>query len=223
MRIGKPKDKCLSDDEIACFVDGLAEPGLRKRVEDHLAHCSLCLHNVAELKRLVAPEGLSGLALPARARARAESIIADALRGVPQFDVVLALKSGICRLLETTGDLVAAGGPAAVPVRGGMPSGGRAARGEGEEAGKDLRVAKSLSGHLVTLELAAQGDEVVPGVAIVEEASAARPDGIKARIHSPEASETRYSRQGRIRFSGVRPGTYGIEIEDIGRIRLEVQ
>ena len=62
--------------------------------------------------------------LPARALARAESLVADAVRGVPQFDVVLALKSGICSLLETTGDLLAAGRSAPVAVRGSKPSGG---------------------------------------------------------------------------------------------------
>ena len=221
MRDSNSKDKCLRDEEIACYVDGLVAPGLRKRIEDHLERCGLCLHHVAEVKRLVAPEALFGAVLPAGALARAENLVAEAIRGVPQFDVVLALKSGICRLLETTGDLLAPGGQAPVAVRGGKCPGDASSAGTDGSAG--LKVAKRLSGYLVTLEVAAEGEGVVPRVGIVEETSSARPDGIKARLHSPETSETRYSRQGRISFSALKPGSYGIEIEEIGRIGLEIQ
>ena len=85
-------------------------------------------------------------------------------------------------------------------------------------------MAKRLSGYLVTLEVAAEGEEIIPRVGIVDEKSSAKPDGIKARLYSPGISETRYSaRQGRIEFSALKAGIYGIEIEEIGRIRLDIQ
>jgi hypothetical protein len=219
------REKCLSDDEVAGYVDGVVKPEIRKRIEDHLPHCSLCLHHVAELKQLVGSEATLPGVLPAQALARAESLIASETQAVPEFAIALALKSGICKLLETTGDLLAAGRLAPVALRGDRPQPGEssAESSGGKIDGPSLRVAKSLSGHLVTLELVAERETVLPKLVIVEETSSARPDGIKAKIYSPGTSETRYSRQGRITFSALKPGVYGIDIEEIGRVRLDIQ
>jgi anti-sigma factor RsiW len=211
MKEKNSREKCLSDDEVASYVDGVARPDERKRIEDHLVRCSFCLHNVAELKQLLLPETELAAGMPAEALARAESIIARHTQTLPEFDVTLALKNGICKLLETTGNLLLPGRFAPVAVRG------------EKQAGPNLRIAKSLSGYLVTLEFAAGKQEAVPKLTIVEEASSAKPDGIKAKLYSPGASETKYSRQGKMSFSALKPGVYGIEIEEVGKIRLDIQ
>ena len=215
------REKCLTDDEVASYVDGVVKPDLKKRIEDHLVRCNFCLHNVAEIKQLVGSgAGLPG-ALPAEALARAETLVAQHTQRAPQFDITLALKSGICKLLETTGDLLVPGRLAPVELRGekrstDRPSGDR-------RNSPSLKIAKSLSGYLVTLEFVAERQAVLPKLTIVEETSSGRPDGIKAKLYSPGASETRYSRRGRMSFPALKPGIYGIDIEEIGRIRLDIQ
>ena len=124
---------------------------------------------------------------------------------------MLALKSGICRILETTGQVLRPGRLAPVTVRG------------EKRTAPSPRVAKSLSGHLITLEMVTAGQGIEPRLAVAEEASGERPDGIKAKLRGPGASETKYTRAGKIAFSPVGPGAYRIEIEKIGRIRLEIQ
>jgi len=215
------KQRCLTDDEVTSYVDGVVKPDLRKRIEDHLVRCSFCLHNVAELKHLISSEAALPGDLPAEALARAEMLVAQHTGQAPQFDITLALKSGICKLLETTGDLLAPGRLAPVHLRGGKQS---ADRPSGDRPdGPGLKIAKSLSGYLVTLEFVTERQAVLPKLTIVEEASSGRPDGIKAKLYSPGASETRYSRQGRMSFSPLQPGVYGIDIEEIGKIRLDIQ
>jgi anti-sigma factor RsiW len=205
------KQRCLSDDEVAAYVDGVIPPDLRRKIEEHLDRCSLCLHNVAELKQLVASEAVLASSLPASALARAETLIAEEVNAIPQMDVILALKREACRILETTGRLLLPGRMAPVTVR------------RAEETSPTPRVAESMSGHLVTLELVAAKGAVEPRIAIVEEASSAAPDGIRAKLYAAGSSETKYSRAGRIRFSSIKPGDYTIDIEDIGRIRLAIQ
>jgi hypothetical protein len=216
-----PREKCLTDDEVASYVDGVVRPDLRKRIEDHLVRCSFCLHNVAEIKQLIGSEAALPGDLPAEALARAELLVAQHARQAPQFDITLALKNGICKVLETTGDLLAPGRLAPAHLRGEKHSTDRPS--DDRPDGSSLKIAKSLSGYLVTLEFVAERQIVLPKLTIVEETSSERPDGIKAKLYSPGASETRYSRQGRMSFSALQPGVYGIDIEEIGKVRLDIQ
>lgn len=214
MKSRESRSRCLSDDEVAAYVDGAIGSDLRKSIEEHLGLCRTCLHSVAELKHLVRA-ARAAEDLPAPVVARAESIVERELarRGevLPGFEVVLALKSGICRIIETTGKVLRPGRLAPVTVRG------------DERAAPSPRVAGSLSGHSVTLELVGDGQGVQPRLAIADEASGERPDGIKARLRGPGASQTKYTRGGKIGFSPVGPGAYRIEIERIGTIELAVQ
>jgi len=211
MKVKDQRGKCLTDDEVTSYVDGVVGSNLRKRIEDHLARCSFCLHNVAELKCLVAAESAAGAPLPEAAMARAAGLIARQAGSSSEFDITLAIRGGVCRLLETTGNLLLPVSLAPAPVRGER----RPAPG--------LRVAKSLSGYLVTLEMISGKQAVEPTVTIVEEASSAKPDGIKAKLYTPGAAETKYSRAGKMRFSALKPGAYRIDIEEIGTIRLDIQ
>jgi hypothetical protein len=204
-----PKARCLSDDEVAAYVDGMGGPGLRKRVEHHLARCNVCLHSVAEMKQLVGAEAAREALLPGEVLARAESLIAREMMP-PELELVAAVRSGICKIIETTGRLLTPGRLSPVQVRGGKTA-------------PTPKIAKSLSGYLVTLELVPGEQGVQPRLTLVEEVSSARPDGIKARLDSPEASETKYSRGGRLSFAALSPGAYRIEIEEIGRISLDIR
>ena len=207
----RPIGKCLSDEETTAYVDGIVSPEARCCIEDHLVTCSFCLHNVAELKELVCAQAGRDVAVPAEAMARAHASIAQRANVSPQFEITLALRRGLCRLLETTGELLLPGRLAPAAVRG------------EKQPGSNLRVAKSVSGYLVTVELVAAKDAVQPTVTITEETSSSRPDGIKAKLYSPGASETKYSRRGKFSFSLLARGLYGIEIEEIGKIRLDIQ
>lgn len=211
MRDGISRGRCLTDDEVAAYVDGAVKPGLRKRIEDHLLRCNSCLHGVAELKQILSPERMAEVALPAAARARAESIIELRTADVPEMAITLALKKGLCRILETTGNLLLPGNLAPAAVR------------SETQPCPSPRVAKSLSGYLVTLELVTRKQETLPRIWIVEESSSDRPDGIKAKSYTEGACETKYSRAGKVSFSPIKPGACLIEIEDIGRIRLDVR
>lgn len=205
------KDRCLTDDEITAYVDGVAEPPERERIEEHISRCGLCLHNVAELRQLVSSQHASPIPLPETLLARAEAIIDRHVGSSGEFDITTVLKEGICRILESTGSLLPPRRLTPVPVR-------RRHRGR-----ENPRLAKSLAGYLVTVELAAEKDGVVPKLTLTEEASSARPDGIKAKLYSPGACETKYSRNGKLAFAAVGRGFFRIDIEEIGTIGLEVK
>jgi hypothetical protein len=204
------KNRCLTDEEMTSYVDGVVGDTLRKRIEAHLAACPVCLHNVAELKELVSPEAELGRPVPESALARAESLIAIHTH-THDFDIVAVLKNGACRILETTGDLLSPRMPAAAPVRG------------SRSKEPNPRIARSLSGFLVTVELKARADEVRPALTIIEEATSDGPDGVKAQLSAAGTCETKYSHQGKADFSPVGPGFFRIDIEGIGSIDLEIR
>lgn len=205
------KNRCLTDEELTSYVDGVVGDGIRRKIEDHLADCPICLHNVAELKELVSPEAEMVKPPPSSAIARAESVIALHTHAHGEFDIVAVLKNGVCRILETTGDLLTPRLPSTAAVRG--------------RAGKALspRIARSLSGFLVTVELKARADEVRPALSIIEEATSVGPDGVKTQLCASGTCETKYSHEGRMTFSPITRGVFRIDIEGIGSIDLEIR
>jgi hypothetical protein len=204
------KDKCLTDEEIAAYVDGVADEGARKRIEEHLVRCAFCLHNVAELKQLIASPS-EDLKSMAGALARAESIVEKYAGAAREFDIVLAVREGICRILESTGNLLPPRRLSPVAMRG------------REQSQLSPRISKSLAGYLVTVELTPQKDTVQPRITLVEEASSTKPDGLKAKLYSPGACETKYSHKGRLAFSPVGKGFFKIDIEEVGSVGLDVK
>jgi hypothetical protein len=205
------KDRCLTDEEITAYVDGVAKSTLRKRIEEHLSECNLCLHNVAELKQLVGADAGSHGSVPHGAMAKAENILGEHMRSLQQFDITAVLRNGICKILESTGELLPPRRLSPAPVRG------------GKRSTLSPRIAKSLSGYLVTIELTAVKDVVEPKLTLFEEVSSAKPDGVKAKLYSPGACETKYSHNGRLSFSPVGQGFFKIDIEEIGRIGLDIK
>ncbi len=205
------KDRCLTDEEITAYIDGVVSPEQRARIEAHLARCGFCLHNIAELRQLISANETNPIAPTEAALAQAEAVISESTTARTHFDIALVIRDGICKILESTGNLL--------PPRRLSPAAIRRHR-----ASRTVtRISKSLSGFLVTVELKPQREAVKPEVIIVEESTSDRPDGLKAKLYSPGACETKYSEQGRISFSPLTSGYYRIEIEEVGAIGLEIK
>jgi len=192
-------------------VDGAAEGGVKNKVESHIETCAMCLHSVAELKQLVDAHEASPVRTPEAALARAARIIEAGTHAAPGFSIVAAVEEGLIKILQTTGSLLPPPRLAPVPVR------------RKKEVRLVPRVAMSLSGYFVTVELSEDEGGFAAGVTLVDEESSEQPDGIKVKLFSAGARETRYSRSGRVRFTSLDRGTWDIDIEGIGSISLEVQ
>ncbi len=206
------KHKCLTEDEIAAYVDGVADAKLRKRVEQHIAECNFCLHTIAELKQLVEAHESHSVPATPRALAQARSVIASHIKtSLPELQIAAIFKKGICRILESTGSLLAPQSLAAIPMR--------SARARNHRP----RIAKSLSGYLVTVELVPSKDSLTARLTLIEEASSTKPDGIKAKLYTRGSCETKYSRKGKLTFSSLTKGSFDIDLEGVGRIKLEIQ
>lgn len=203
--------KCLTEAEIAAYVDGLSDDAARDRVETHIAGCALCLRSVAELKQLADAHQAAPVRTPETALARAADIVARAAQPAPQLSIVAALHQGLLKILETTGSLLPPPRLAPLQVR------------KKEDAKLLPRVARSISGYLVTVELGEEGGSFTAEVTIIEEASSESADSVKVKLHSTAASETRYTRSGRVKFTSLEKGLSDLDIEGIGRISLEIR
>jgi anti-sigma factor RsiW len=205
------KNDCLTEAEIAAYADGVADAAARSKVEAHIAVCAACLHSVAEVKRLADAYEASPVPTPEAALSRGMGIVEAALHSAPGFSIVATLQEGLMRILETTGSLIPPPRLAPVQVR------------KKRDAGLRPRVARSISGHLVTVELSEAGGGFAADITLVEEASSRLPDGVKVKLHAAGTSETRYSRAGRVRFTSLEKGASELDIEGIGRISLEIR
>ena len=204
-------DKCLTEAEIAAFVDGSAGPDLVREIEAHLALCGACLRSVAEVKRLADAYETSPVRTPQAALSRAMDIVRTRAHAAPGLSIVATLHEGILKILETTGSLIPPPRLAPVQVR------------SKQGTGPAPRVARSMSGHLVTVELGREDTGFTVDVTLLEEKSDERPDGVKVKLYSAQSTQTRYSRAGRVRFASLEKGTSDLDIEGVGRISLEIR
>jgi hypothetical protein len=205
------KSECLTEAEMAAYVDGMLEAGAREKAESHLERCPVCLHGVAELKRLVDAYESGAIRAPEAALARAEKLVEAGAPSTPVLSIVAALHKGLVKVVETTGSLLPPPRLEPVPVRKKRP------------AGLQPRVGKPLSGYFVTVELSEDGGRFAADITIVNEKTSERPDGLKAKLRAPGRTESRYSRDGRLRFTSLESGTADLELEGIGRIVLEIR
>jgi len=205
------KNECLTESEISAYVDGTLEARARERAESHLERCRLCLNSVAEVKQLTDAHEASPVPTPEAALARAREIIEAGAASMPGFSIVAALRQGMVKIIETTGSLLPPPRLEPVAVR------------KRRDSKLLPRVARSISGYFVTVELSEEGGEFAAEITIVDEKTSELPDGLKAKLHAEGGSETRYSRSGRLRFTSLKRGTSDLHLENIGRIRLEIR
>jgi len=205
------KNECLTESEISAYVDGTLDGAARERVESHLERCRICLNSVAEVKRLADAHGSSPVKTPEAALARAREIVEAGAASMPGLSIVAALSQGLVKIIKTTGSLLPPPRLEPVAVR------------KRKDSKLLPRVAKSLSGYFLTVELSEDGGEFAADITIVDEKTSELPDGIKAKLHAAGASQTRYTRSGRLRFTSLKRGRSEFELEDIGRISLEIE
>jgi anti-sigma factor RsiW len=209
------KPECLKDEEIASYVDGTADAGLRQKVENHIADCSVCLHSVAELKHLVNAYESSPVRTPeallARAREMADRAARKSAGPLHGFSIVATLSETLVKIIETTGSLLPPPRLSPVPAR------------KRRRRGLVPRVAKSLSGHLVTVELRAVEEQIAADISLLDETTSERPDGVKVKLLSGETVETRYTRSGKASFAVLPAGISELDLEGIGRIMLDIR
>jgi anti-sigma factor RsiW len=201
---------CLSDEQMAAYVDGLVSPEERLRIEEHLAVCGPCLRAVAEIKGLASAAGEAPAAPPEGVLSRARELVASRGGPVPELDIVAILRAGVCKILESSGNLLPPRMPSTVAIRGAPAE------------GVSPRVSRSMEGYLVTVELGVRESGVAPAVTLADERSGARPDGQKIRFSSEATCQIKYTRRGRAEFASVEQGRFAMEIDGVGRISLEI-
>ncbi len=205
------KRECLTQAEAAAYVDGALGADEREKAERHLERCAHCRRSVAELKRLVDAHEAEPVRTPGAALDRAAAIVARGVRAGPVLSITAGLRRGVVKILETTGNILPPPRLEPVPVRG------------TRRADPGPRVAESLSGYLVTVEIGEDEGGLTAEIDIVDEGSSERPDALKAKLRSADATQTRYSRSGKVRFTSLGTGRFEVDLEGIGVIALEIR
>jgi hypothetical protein len=205
------KNECLTESEIAAYVDGSLDACAREKVETHLERCRVCLHGVAELKKLADAYEAGPITTPDAALARARELVEAGAPSLPGLSIVATLHQGLVKIIETTGSLLPPPRLEPVTVR------------RKKESKLLPRVTRSISGYSVTVELSEESGLFTADITIVDEKTSERPDGLKAKLHVAGESQTRYSRSGTVRFTDLREGTSDLDLEGIGRIRIEIE
>lgn len=115
----KPLDNpCLSDETIACWVQGFLPSAAQEKTGQHLKSCASCRELVAVCAR-VAEEQKSGLSPAPAAFTQSAKDLVGAKSGQNLLDVIVSVSGQAVAAVETTGKILFAPWlPALHPLRG---------------------------------------------------------------------------------------------------------
>ena len=207
------KSKCLSEEELALFLQGDMEERPSRRVEAHIALCGRC----AEIAALYCKaDELQEQAVPEQVIEKAKALSGERLI----FEVALRLKEKFMELLKTTGDVIRRGDMAPVPVL----------RGRGiSELKEEISLVKEFEEIRIALKLDKKDKDRVRISVVLSEKASLRPitDLRVALFRKSLELESYFARSGAAVFEGLTYGLYTLEISRrdnrIGIIKLEIK
>jgi hypothetical protein len=205
--------KCLSEEELALFLQGDMDEKTSRGVEAHIALCSRC----AEIAALYYRAGkLQEQVVPEQVVEKAKTLVGESLI----FEAAVRLKGKFMELLRTTSDAMRVGDIAPVPVL----------RGRGiREFKEEISLVKEFEEIRIALKLDKKDkDRIRIGVVLSDKVSLSPITDLRvALFRENKELESYFARSGTAVFEGLSYGLYTLEISRrdnrIGIIKLEIR
>lgn len=206
-------NKCLSEEELALFLQGDMDERPSRRVEAHIGLCSRCAEIAALYCRT---HKFQEQVVPEQVIEKAKALVGERLI----FEVALRLKEQFIELLKTTGDIIRRGDMAPVPVL----------RGRGiREFKEEISLVKEFEEIRIALKLDKKDkDRIRIGVSLSHKTSLRPITDLRVALFRQNLElESYFARSGAVVFEGLIYGLYTLEISRrdnrIGIIKLEIK
>ncbi len=217
---------CPDEAALIQYSEGSLNEEQVEQLEDHMAHCDLCLDIVIEYRRLMEVEAEGeDMKVPEAVTWRSIALVPEKAPIVPSpFDVIMQISGGVVRLLKKAADITPAMlEPATVPIRG--PE--EAAEDQGTEM---VSFSRELGMVLADVEVTAYDEGLFTlNVKLSETASGRILNGLRVTLTDMEFElESARTRHGLVRFEDHETGSYCLEINagdssDPGRITFNIE
>lgn len=213
----KTQGACLSEEQIACFLEGKLSTTERGEVDDHVLSCRKCgdiLRDQMVILKAVSQE--QQLSVPEAVIERAKGLVTEEA-GPNILDIVLTIKETALEILRTTGDILR--GPEPIPLY--------ALR--GQEKGKDtdqVRVVKNFQEVLADIQIEKKKSRSTDlTIRVTEKTTKKKAQGIRVSLVKDNREiESRNVEGGKAKFEEVKAGNYKVilvkEDKKIGIITL---
>jgi hypothetical protein len=196
------KNACLSDEDIACFLDNKLGKNDKTRVLDHIVKCQECsevikdnyaLQDILNDTTIPDPPGY----LTAQAKAMVGSLVESNI-----LNIVLQFKQNIINVIETTGQIMRGynnyNNVPAFAFRSGQQS--------PDKETNEVKINKKISNLDIDVEIEKQKPETANIIVrVVDEASKKKIDGVRISLMKDNREiESSLAEEGKVRFEEVK-------------------
>ena len=227
-------EKCLSDEDIVFYFDGVLSDDERRRIEKHISLCGECretLKEHAEIAGQIDDECMS--AVPEHIIKKTVEMMTPLVHGRNLFDVVVRLKERALQVINTTGSILKGavaerGDVVFVPIIGASLA-GVSFRSEKKPENCDIAIRKEFSSIVLTAELNRSGQNSTDlTLHITGKDSSVKLSDIRVTMKKGARTyESALIKYGKKVFEDVTPGAYLIEVKDggdnlMGSVKLDL-
>ena len=220
---------CPEEDLLVRYCEGSLGEDQAGEVEGHMAACDLCLDTVMEYKRLAEMDvAAMETEVPETVTRRSIDLVPENPPIIPSpWDVVLQIKGGLVRLLQSAADLTPTMlEPVPVAIRGDEERGPESGLLEAES----LTFSREIGELTADVEIAGSPEGLFALNILLSETTTGNPkDGLRITLTDMEYElESARTRRGMVRFEDHEVGDYCLEIldrdaDEPGRITLRIQ
>ncbi|OGW79638.1 MAG: hypothetical protein A3G33_07555 [Omnitrophica bacterium RIFCSPLOWO2_12_FULL_44_17] len=204
----KPQGACLTDQDIACFLDDRLSRKQRKLICAHVVSCATCADQFKD-HLLIAEDVNSSplLEVPQELEDMAKALVSSKVK--PNIlDIILNFTQDAIQLVKTTGDVLKTAVP--IPV---LRTNGKA-----EAMPNQIKIAKAFKNLALEVQVEKRRHDLADiSVSISEEGKRKKPAGFRISLFRGEREIcSKLADKGKIKFEEVKIGQYKIVISKEG-------
>lgn len=205
---------CPDEATLIQYSKGALNEEQIEQLEDHMAHCDLCLDIVIEYRRVVEVEAEGvDVEVPKAVTRRSIALVPEKPPIVPSpFDVIMQISGGVVRLLKKAADITPVMlEPATAPIRGHE----EAEEGPEDQEAELVSFSRELGIILADVEVAASDEGLFAlNVKLTETTTGRMLNGLRVTLTDMEFElESARTCQGAVRFEDHEAGSYCLEID----------
>ena len=222
-RKDSPVGGCLSEQEMAGFIDNTLNKSEKQRFLTHIVSCKKCAQSLKEHYAIMQAMHKKGLLeVPGALVQKAKDLVAEEIKE-SVLDVVLEFKEKVIQIVNTTGDILRG------PLESKLAPAYAFRTHKKEEGVKEIRVSKDIGILIVDVEVERQKPELANIVVrLTDKVSKKRATGVRVSlIKGDRELESSLTEQGKVKFEEIKLNTYKINLikddKQIGVINISIK
>ncbi len=207
----KPIGHCLSEEDIACFIDDKIKEAEREKLCIHILSCRKCADNLRDHFLVIKSMKEKGLLETPTGLIESAQSLVDVEVGQNILDIVLNFKERAIELVRTTGEVLI--GQQLIPVPALRSSG------KDRELQNEIKVVKTFGDILTEVDIEKKRSDLANIVIrVTKKVTNKKAEGLRiSLVKDNRELESFLVEEGKVKFEEIEPNNYRILITEDDR------